>query len=124
MTESGGSPSSSPYPIFAVGYGNPQGFIPRACARGHSTPLLASRRRRRSPQPPVEELDGRVIRAEPVRVREEVVHFVGEHELLDRDALLAERRRELDRLAELYVAVVVPVDQEHGRTPGLHRGHG
>src|SRR2546430_17729483 len=61
------------------------GIHPRACARGHSTPLLASSRRCRPPQPPVEELDGRVICAEPVRVREEVVHFVGGHELLERD---------------------------------------
>ena len=43
--------------------------------------------------------------------------LVGEDELLELDALLAERLREVHALAEGDVAVVVAVDEKDGRAP-------
>src|SRR2546428_13338216 len=59
ITESGGSPPSSPYPIFAVGYGNPQGFTAGLRPRSPDSPTVeppppplpgTARRRNRSPR--------------------------------------------------------------------------
>jgi hypothetical protein len=48
-------------------------------------------------------------------VQQEIVDLVGEDQLLHFDLLLAQRVGQHHGLAELYVAVVVPLDQQHRR---------
>ena len=54
--------------------------------------VSASRGRLAVLQPPVEEVRRRLVAAHPVLVPQEVVHFVREHQLLDLDVPLAQRR--------------------------------
>ncbi len=72
---------------------------------------------------PVEEIAGRVIGRKPISVQQKIVHVIRENELLDLHALFAEPRHEVHRLREVDVAVVVTMDEEHGRFPGIHGGH-
>src|SRR5439155_1646657 len=81
--------------------------------------LPTTRRGRPSPQPPREERRRRLVCRDPMRVRQEIVDVVREDQQLDVDLLLPQGARELHRLAELHVAVVVAVDQQHRRAPGL-----
>src|SRR5216683_3051722 len=73
-----------------------------------------------SSQLPSEELRRRVVGREPVRVGQKIMDLVRENELLEGYALAPQGLGELDRLAELHVAVVVAVDQQHRRAPILH----
>jgi hypothetical protein len=50
-------------------------------------------------------------------VEEQVVHLVGEDELLDLDPLLAESPDQAHGLAEGNVPVVVAMDEKDGRAP-------
>src|SRR5438105_14778613 len=58
-----------------------------------------------------------MVGREPVAVEEEVVHLIGEDELLELDVLLAQTPREVNHLAEGDVAVVVALYEEDGRAP-------
>src|ERR1044071_6405808 len=75
-------------------------------------------------QLPFEEVRGRRVGAEPVAVEEEVVHVVGEDDLLELDVLLAQTAHEVYGLREGDVALVVAVDEEHGRAPLLDGADG
>src|ERR687884_1378615 len=87
------------------------------------TPTRASMSRISS-QAPVEEIRRGVISAQPVGVAQEIVHLVGKDQLLELDVALAQPAHQLDGLIEGDVAVVVAVDQQHGRFPFLHRRDG
>src|SRR5260221_11849247 len=70
----------------------------------------------------VEEIAGGVIRREPISVQQEIVHVVRENELLDLHALFAEAGNKIDGLREVDIAIVVTVDEQGGRLPGVHCG--
>src|SRR5581483_9974410 len=53
---------------------------------------------------------------------QEVVDFVGKNDLLKRHAPGPQPLGQVHRLAEGDVAVVVALDEEHGRFPGGNRG--
>src|SRR5882724_13325533 len=72
----------------------------------------------------VEEIGGGVISREPVFMQKEVVDFVGENELFDFDVAGAETRDEIDGLREVNVAIVVAVNEEHGRFPRVDGSDG
>src|SRR5215470_13984937 len=72
----------------------------------------------------IEKVRGRVIRREPVLMQKKVVNFVWENELFDFDAAGAEARYEIDGLREVNVAIVVAVNEENGRFPGVDRSNG
>ena len=72
----------------------------------------------------VEEIACRVIGRKPIPVQQKIVHVIGENELFDLDTFFAEPRHEVHCLREVDVAVVVAVNEKHGRFPGVDRGHG
>ena len=72
----------------------------------------------------VEDIACRVIGRKPIPVQQKIVHVIRENELFNLDALCAEQRHEVHRLREVDVTVVVPMNEEHGRFPGVHRSHG
>src|SRR5215469_9226382 len=92
----------------------------RATRPAHHTRLFLLRRRKSfaSHQDAVEEFLALVVGVDPVAPEQEVVDFVGIDDLLEGHALGFETLGEIDGLAELNVAVVVALDQEHGRAPG------
>ena len=71
----------------------------------------------------MKEIDRRVIAAQPGGMPQETVDLVGQDELLEIHALLAERIRHRDRLAEIHIAIVVAVNQQHRRAPRTHARH-
>src|SRR5437870_4054232 len=71
----------------------------------------------------VEEIARCVISGQPIFVQQKIVNVVGKNELFDLDAFLAEARDEIDGLGEINVAVVVAVNEQDGRLPGIHSGH-
>src|SRR5207245_2178745 len=75
-----------------------------------------------APEVAIKEVSRRVIGFEPAPVGEKVVNLIRENNLLELDTLLAQRLRQVDRLTEGHVAVIVAVDQKHGRAPRLDRG--
>src|SRR5260221_13119314 len=72
----------------------------------------------------VEEIGGGVIGGKPVFVQKEVVDFVREDKLFDFDVAGAETRDEVDGLREVNVAVIVAVNEEHGRFPSVDGSDG
>src|ERR1700676_2812513 len=68
----------------------------------------------------VEEVALGVIAGQPGAMEKEIVDFVGEDELFDVYAAGAEAGDEVDGLREIDVAVVVAVDEENWRLPGVY----
>ena len=60
---------------------------------------------------PIEEIRGSVVSRQPVLMCQEVVHFVGEDDLLKFHTLLAQRYDKLLHVRERHVAVVIPLNQ-------------
>ena len=73
-------------------------------------------------EPSIEKVRRRFVAADPVLMSQEVVHFVGQHELLDFDLPFPQLDDQVDRLDERHVAVVVSMDQQHRRLPGVDGG--
>src|SRR5579872_7236609 len=71
----------------------------------------------------IEEVGAERVGGDPVAPEQEAVDFVGEDVLLEGRALSAKSCGEADGVGELHVAVVVALDQQDGRTPGLYRRH-
>src|SRR5262249_33516391 len=65
---------------------------------------------------------GRLQAAQPRLVRQEAVRLVGEDEQLDVHLLLAQVHHETDTFREGHLRVVVAVNHQDGRAPGLDRG--
>ena len=74
-------------------------------------------------QEPFEKLRRCRKRAPPVRPQQRIVHVVGQHQLLDRNAFLEKPAFEIDRLLEVDRSIVVAVDEEHRRLPRRHGRH-
>src|SRR6266436_4910536 len=72
----------------------------------------------------VEEIGGGVIGGQPVFVQKEVVDFVREDKLFDFDVVGAEASDEIDGLREVNVAIVVAMNEEHGRFPSVDGSDG
>src|SRR3984893_5923290 len=73
-------------------------------------------------QVPVEEIASGMIAGEPIAMEEKIVDVVGEDQLFDGDTAGAEAGDKVHGLREVNVAVVVAVDEQHGRPPGVHGG--
>lgn len=54
---------------------------------------------------------------------EKIMDLIGKDQLLEGDALGPQSLGQIHALSKGDVAVVVSVDQQHGRPPGLDRGH-
>src|ERR1035437_5527400 len=93
----------------------------RLCGTGKSMRHWASAAwkaaSRRDSQLPPEEIDRRMVTAQPGGMPQEAVDLVGQDELLEIHTLLAERIRERDGLAEVDVAIVVAVNHQHRGAP-------
>src|SRR6476660_2375168 len=73
----------------------------------------------------VEEIGCGPVSREPIAIEQEVVDFVREDELLDLDvAFCAEAGDQVDGLREVYVAVVVAVNEQNRRLPGVDGSDG
>ena len=71
----------------------------------------------------IKEIGSSVVAGEPVAMKKKIVDFVGENELFDLDvAFGAQAGNEIDGLREVNVAIVVAVDKEHRRFPGVDCG--
>src|ERR1017187_1966850 len=91
-----------------------------SCARMHKAEPYATG----ISQFPPEEIGRRMVTAQPGIMPQEAVDLVGQDELLEIDALLAQRIGERDGLAEVDVTIVIAVDQQHRRAPRSHARHG
>src|SRR3954471_10395270 len=69
----------------------------------------------------IEEVGGGVISGQPVAIQKKIVDIVGENQLFERYAARAQPGDEIDGLREIDIAIVVAVDEEHGRLPGVDR---
>src|SRR5258708_5415245 len=65
----------------------------------------------------VEEISCRVIGRKPIPVQQKIMHVIRENELFDLHAFFAQPRHEVHCLCEVDVAVVVAVNEKHGRFP-------
>src|SRR5215831_13464896 len=63
-----------------------------------------------------------MIGGQPVAVQKKIVNLVGEDQLLDFDALVAKAGGEVHGLREIDVAIIVAVNEEDGRLPGINGG--
>src|SRR5881396_383587 len=62
-----------------------------------------------------------MISPQPILVSQEVMNIVREYQLFKFDPSLAKLPHKLDRLIELYVSIIVPMNQQHRRFPFVHR---
>lgn len=67
-----------------------------------------------------EEVGGGVIGLDPAFLSEKAVDFIREDELLKIDALLAEGFHQCDSLMERNIAIVIAMDEQDGRSPGIN----
>src|SRR5712692_10952298 len=67
----------------------------------------------------VEEIRRGAVSCEPGAMHQETVNFVGEDEFLDFYALLPQPRRQVHRLGEVHVAVVITLDEQNRRAPSF-----
>ena len=65
----------------------------------------------------IKELLGRSVGPYPVSPNQETMNLVRNNQLLKGDMLLAWPLRQVNRLAERYVAIIVAVDEKHWRFP-------
>src|SRR5947209_2356767 len=72
----------------------------------------------------LEERGGGLVNLHPVGVVQEVVRVVRDYNLLERDASLFKSLDQVNHLAEANVAVVVALNQQHGRFPGVDESDG
>ena len=71
---------------------------------------------------PIEEIARRVIRREPSPVQKKIMNLVRENQLIEGHALFAQRLGQVDHLGEGDVAIIVAVNEEDGRFPGVDGG--
>ena len=69
----------------------------------------------------IEKVRSGAIGGEPILMQKKIVHFVGEDELFDFDVFGAEAGDEINGLGEVDVSVVVAVNEQNGRFPGVRR---
>src|SRR5260370_14152912 len=98
------------------------GTAARECSETASSASIASMGTlsSRSLEMTVEEIARRVIGRQPILMQQKIVDVIGENELLDLDALLAEACDEIHSLGEIDVAVIVAVNEQDGGLPGIH----
>src|ERR1700676_4003781 len=75
-------------------------------------------------QVPVEETDRSLIGHSPTPPQQEIVNFVRKNQFLHGHVSAAQRIGQHYSLVELHVAVVIALNQEHGRTPAAEESHG
>src|SRR5580700_7954766 len=68
----------------------------------------------------LEKVGGGVVGAQPTLVTQKAMYFVGKDELLVVDSLPVQRLDQPHGLREGHVAVVVAMNQQHGRSPRRH----
>src|SRR5882757_291259 len=73
----------------------------------------------RSAQGAGQETRGSLIDAHPRGMAQEAVDLVGDDEFFIREIPRFEAAREIDGLLKRHIAVVVPLDQQHGRLPAV-----
>ncbi len=72
----------------------------------------------------LQKLGRRLKGSHPGAVSQESVDLIGKNQLLEVNSLPSQGRRQIDRLAEGDIAVIVSVDQKNRRSPGADRSHG
>src|SRR5206468_11169507 len=72
----------------------------------------------------IEESRRRTVSRHPRRMPEKTMNLVRQNQLLEWHALRSQSAREINRLMEPHVPIVVPLDEQHRRLPRLHRRHG
>src|SRR6266446_4859801 len=87
-------------------------FILQTIAIGSAAVLL---------QLPGKEFLRRAIRPDPALPHEEPMNLIGEHEFLDVHFLSAQALQQIDRLREIHIAIVIPLDEQHRRPPRRNR---
>ena len=69
---------------------------------------------------PVKEIAGSVIGSQPVAMQQKIVDFVWENQLLNFYVLGAQASDRVNGLRKNHVAIVVAMNEEHRRAPGIH----
>jgi hypothetical protein len=59
---------------------------------------------------------------QPALVRQKIVDLVGKDQLLQQHLLLAQVLHQVNALVERHITVVVAMNDQHRRTPGLDMG--
>jgi len=72
----------------------------------------------------VEEIACGVIGRNPIPVQQKIMHVIRKNELFDLHVSFSEPSHEVHCLGEVNVAIVVAMNEKHGRFPGVHGGHG
>jgi len=72
----------------------------------------------------VEKIAGSTVCLQPMPVQQKIMHVIGENELPRFPRRVRGGVRPNRRLREINVAVVIAMNEEHGRLPGVHGGHG
>src|SRR5580765_4867116 len=68
----------------------------------------------------VEKVARGMVGGQPCSMHKKVMNFIGKDQLLERDALLAERLGEIDRFRKWNVTIIVALDQENWRAPSAY----
>src|SRR6185437_1565806 len=86
--------------------------------------LLRSRRRMRRPrfQILIEKLRARRVGGQPATVQQKIMNLIGEDQFLNWNVLPTKRCCQLDSLKKRYFRIVISLDQQHRRVPGLYGG--
>ena len=71
-----------------------------------------------------QEIRGRLVGSHPGSMPQKAVDLVRQHQLFEWQIPLLEPPREIDGLLKPHVAIVIALDQEHGRLPAVDRGIG
>ena len=70
----------------------------------------------------VKKIAGRMVSSQPIAVQKKSVHVVGKNQLFDFHVFRPQPRHQIDGLREVHIAIVVAVNEEHRRTPGIYVG--
>ena len=87
-------------------------FIMQTIASGSAGVLL---------QLPGKEFLRRAIRPDPALPHEETMNLIGKDQFLDMHFLHAQALQQIDRLREINIAIVIPLDEQHRRPPRRNR---
>src|SRR6266446_2278073 len=72
----------------------------------------------------VKKIAGRVICLEPRTMQQKIVNLVRENKLFDVHVALAKARGEVHGLREVHITIIVAMNKEHRRFPGVNGGDG
>src|SRR6266403_5166281 len=72
----------------------------------------------------IKKIAGRMIRLEPRTMQQKIVNLVRENKLFDVHVALAKARGEVHGLREVHIAIVVAMNKEHRRFPGVNGSDG